>query len=224
MTSLSDKVLGSYFDYRIWLTSLCSLLFSSILFFALHRLQHTRVPCPSLTPRVFSNSCPLTQWCQPTISSSVAPFSSCLQSFPASGSFPMSWLRWPVYWSFSCQCTVNTPPKKKRNAPREQVYCEHMLRWWSWHECGCSTVRAACPWPRHALNHFSSWHAVGFLHQLGKDDFSARLDQRDRTPLPCSWIPKQTTAASSQPWFLIQWTGSIRKSPLGSPGSIWLKE
>ena len=55
-----------------------------------HGLQHARPPCPSLTPRVYSNSCPLSQWCHPTISSSVIPFSSCLQSFPASGSFPVS--------------------------------------------------------------------------------------------------------------------------------------
>ena len=53
-------------------------------------LQHARLPCASLSPRVCSNSCPFCQWCHPTISSSVAPFSSCLQSFPASGSFPMS--------------------------------------------------------------------------------------------------------------------------------------
>ena len=53
-------------------------------------LQHTRPPCPSSTPRVYSNSCPLSWWCHPTISFSVIPFSSCLQSFPASGSFPMS--------------------------------------------------------------------------------------------------------------------------------------
>ena len=53
-------------------------------------LQHTRPPCPSPTPGVYSNSCPLSQWCHPTISSSVAPFFSCLQSFPASGSFQMS--------------------------------------------------------------------------------------------------------------------------------------
>ena len=53
-------------------------------------LQHTRLPCPSPTSRVYSNSCPLSQWCHPTISSSVIPFSSHLQSFPASGSFPMS--------------------------------------------------------------------------------------------------------------------------------------
>ena len=53
-------------------------------------LQHTRPPCPSPTPGACSNSCPLSRWCHPTISSSVVRFSSCLQSFPASGSFLMS--------------------------------------------------------------------------------------------------------------------------------------
>ena len=57
-----------------------------------HGLLHTRPPCPSPPPRVYPNSCPLSQWCHPTISSSVVPFSSCLQSFPASGSFQMSQL------------------------------------------------------------------------------------------------------------------------------------
>jgi len=55
-----------------------------------HGLQHAKHPCPSPTPRACSNSCPSSQWCHPTISSSVIPFSSCLQSFPASGSFPVS--------------------------------------------------------------------------------------------------------------------------------------
>ena len=55
-----------------------------------HGLQHARVPCPSPSPGVYSNSCPLSQWCHPTISSSVIPFSSCPQSFPASRSFPIS--------------------------------------------------------------------------------------------------------------------------------------
>ena len=58
-----------------------------------HELQHTRLPCPSLSPGVCSNSCPLSRWCHRTISSSVTPFSSCPQSFPASGkdwSFQMS--------------------------------------------------------------------------------------------------------------------------------------
>ena len=57
-----------------------------------HELQHTRPPCVSLTPRVHSNSHPLSRWCHPAISSSVIPFSSCPQSFPASESFPMSQL------------------------------------------------------------------------------------------------------------------------------------
>ena len=52
----------------------------------------TRLPCPSLSPGICSNSYPLSRWCYPTISSSVNPFSSCPQSFPASGSFPVSWL------------------------------------------------------------------------------------------------------------------------------------
>ena len=57
-----------------------------------HELQHARLPCPSLSPQVCSYSCPLSQWYHPTISSSVAPFSFCSQSFPASGSFPINWL------------------------------------------------------------------------------------------------------------------------------------
>ena len=55
-----------------------------------HEQQHARPPCPSPTPRACSNSCPLSWWHHPTISSSVIPFSSCLQSFPKSGSFPMT--------------------------------------------------------------------------------------------------------------------------------------
>ena len=55
-----------------------------------HGLQHARLLCPSPTTRAYSNSCPLSRWCHPTISSSVIPFSSCPQSFPASGSFQMS--------------------------------------------------------------------------------------------------------------------------------------
>ena len=55
-----------------------------------HGLQHTKLPCLSPSPGVHSNSCPLNQWCHPTVSSSNVPFSSCLQSFPASESFPMS--------------------------------------------------------------------------------------------------------------------------------------
>ena len=65
----------------------CSLMSDSLL---PHGLQHARPPCSSPTPRVYSNSCPVSQWCHPNISPSVIPFSSRLQSFPASGSFQMS--------------------------------------------------------------------------------------------------------------------------------------
>ena len=58
--------------------------------FGIQWMQHARLPCPSPTPGACSNSCPLSRWCDPTTSSSVIPFSSCLQSFPASGSFPVS--------------------------------------------------------------------------------------------------------------------------------------
>ena len=84
--------------------------------------QHARPPCPSPTPRVCSNSSPLSHWCHPTIPSSVAPFSSCPQSFPASGSFQMSrvfsnesalCIRWPKYWSFS----FNISPSSEHSEP-----------------------------------------------------------------------------------------------------------
>ena len=82
-----------YYIY-IYTHSVCNilLLFScSVMSYSLwpHGLHNTRLPCPSPFPRAFSNSCPFTQWCHPTISSSVVPF-SCLQSSPASGSFPVS--------------------------------------------------------------------------------------------------------------------------------------
>ena len=68
-----------------------------------HELQHARPPCPSPTPGVHSNSCSLSQWCHPAISSSVVPFSSCPQFLPASVFSNESTLhmRWPKYWSFS---------------------------------------------------------------------------------------------------------------------------
>ena len=71
--------------------------------FQTHESQHTRPPCPSPTPGVYSNSCPSSRRCHPAISSSVVPSSSWPQSLQASGSFPMSQLciRWSKYWSFS---------------------------------------------------------------------------------------------------------------------------
>jgi len=71
----------------IYMLFSCSIVFNPLW---PHGLQHTRLPYPSQSPGVCSDSCPLSWWCHPTISSSVVPFSSCLQSFPASGSFQMS--------------------------------------------------------------------------------------------------------------------------------------
>ena len=65
----------------------CSIMSNSL---QPHALQHSRLPCPSPTPKTYSNSCPSSRLCHPTISSSLVPFSFCLQSFPASGSFPIS--------------------------------------------------------------------------------------------------------------------------------------
>ena len=82
-TTVADNRVSSF---------LSSVQFSSVVAdsWRLHGLQHTRPPCPSPTPGIYSNSCPLSQWCHPIISSSVVPFSSCPQSFPASGSFQMT--------------------------------------------------------------------------------------------------------------------------------------
>ena len=76
-----------------------------------HGLLHTRLPCPSPTSRAYSNSCPLSWWCHPTISSSVIPFSSSLQSFPASGSFPVSQLFTSSGQSIGISAAASVLPK-----------------------------------------------------------------------------------------------------------------
>ena len=101
-----------------WHTSVVTTALESILSFSHsvmsdslwpHELQHARLPCPSPSPGVCSNSRPLSQWCHPTISSFVAPFSSCPQSFPASGSFPMSWLFASRSQSIGASATASAP-------------------------------------------------------------------------------------------------------------------
>ena len=96
------------------LHSLCSaLLYScSVMSSCLwpHGLQHARLPCPSPSPRVCSNSCPLSQWCYPNFLSSVAHFSSCPQSFPASGSFPVNQLFVSGSQRFGASASVSVLP------------------------------------------------------------------------------------------------------------------
>ena len=79
-----------------------------------HGVQHTRLPCPSPTPRACSNSCPSSQWCHPIISSSVVPFSSCPQSLPESGSFPMSQFFASGGQSTGVSASASLPPKKSQ--------------------------------------------------------------------------------------------------------------
>ena len=87
---MKKRQLDFIFDWSIKLLLFsCSVVSDSLW---PHRLRHSRIPCPSLSSRVCSNSCPLNWWCHPTVSSSVTPFSFCPQSFPASGAFLVSWL------------------------------------------------------------------------------------------------------------------------------------
>ena len=75
-----------------------------------HGLQHARLPCPSLSPTVCSNFMFIESWCHPNVSSSVSPFSSGLQSFPASGSFPMSWLLASGHQSIGVSASASVLP------------------------------------------------------------------------------------------------------------------
>ena len=89
MTQRNGKI-----SLALWFEELLLLFSHSVVSSCLwpHGQQHTRLPCPSPSPGTCSNSCPLSRWCYLTILSSAAPFSFCLQSFPASVSFPVSWL------------------------------------------------------------------------------------------------------------------------------------
>ena len=92
LTSLLKKKLTHYYNLRFSSVHFSHSVVSNSMFFVTHGLQNTTSLCPSPTPGPCSKSCPSSQWCHPTISSSVIPFSFCLQSFPSSRSFPMSWL------------------------------------------------------------------------------------------------------------------------------------
>ena len=99
-----------------------------------HGLQHARLPCPSASPGVCSNSCPLSQWWHPTTSSSVSPFSFCPQSFPASGSFPISWLFLIRGQSIGASASASVYPEFPQNSPLDGF---NMMAWWLQHSlCG----------------------------------------------------------------------------------------
>ena len=109
-----------------------------------HELQHTRPPCPSPTPGVHLNSRPSSQWCHPAISSSVVPFSSCPQSIPASGSFPMSQLFTWSGQSIGVSASASVLPMnylrlfnftRKSNIDEFKIYWS--IWWFSWDLCQC---------------------------------------------------------------------------------------
>ena len=99
-----------------------------------------RRPCPSLTPGVHSNSCASSQWCHPTISSSVVPFSSCPQSFPASGSFQMSQLSTSRGQSIGVSASTSVLPSNAQNW--------FPLGWTGWSPCSPRDSRESSPTPQ----------------------------------------------------------------------------
>ena len=118
-----------------------------------HGLQHSRLPWPSLSPQVCSNLCPLSWWCHPTVSFSVILFSSCPQSFPASGSFPVS-----QFFASACQsvgASASVFPIFRIN---------FLYDWLVWSPCSPRDSQESSPAPR--LESISSW-ALSLFHCPG---------------------------------------------------------
>ena len=134
-----------------------------------HEPQHARPPCPSPTPKVYPNSYPLSRWCHPTISSSVIPFSSCPQSFPALGSFPMSQLFAPGSQSIEVSASVSVLPMNTQDwSP---------LGWTGWWDL--LTVQGIL---KSLLQHHSSkasilWCSAFFIVQLSYPYMTTRKNQ-----------------------------------------------
>ena len=120
-----------------------------------HELQHARPPCPSPTPGVYTNSCPLRQWCHPAISNSVVPFSSHLQSFPASGSFPISQLFISGGQSIGVSASASVLPKNIQNW--------FPLGWTGWIPCSPRDSQESSPTPQFKSINSS---ALSFMVQL----------------------------------------------------------
>ena len=136
-------------------------LLSCVWLFAPHWLQHVRPPCPSPTPRVYSNSCPLGQRCHATISSYVVPFSSCLQFFPASGSLPMSQLFTSGGQSIGAWASTSVLPVNIQEL--------HLLRckWFRWWDPGFWTD-AVMWWERNPGKERTFFCCCCFLFSFGR--------------------------------------------------------
>ena len=121
-----------------------------------HGLQHTRPPCPSQTPRVYSNSCPSNWWYHPTISSFVIPFSSCLQSFPASGSFRMSQFFTSGDQSIGVSALTSVLPMN--------IQDWFPLGWTAWISLRSKGLSSLIQY--HSLKTSILWHSAFFIVQL----------------------------------------------------------
>ena len=142
-----------------WFTPFSSIRFSrSVMSDSLwpHWLQHARPPCPSPTLRVYSNSCPLSRWCHPTISSSAVPFSSHLQSFPASGSFQMSQFLASGGQNIGVSASASVLPKN--------IQDWFPLGWTSWISLQSKGLSKASPTPQ--FKSIILWHSAFFIVQL----------------------------------------------------------
>ena len=118
LVSLHSQLILNFHFFHTYISQFSSVQFSHSVVSDLlrtHELQHTRPPGPSPTPGVHPNPCPLSQWCHLTISSSVVPFSSCPQSFPASGSFPTSQLFAWDGQSIGVSASSSVLPKKSQD-------------------------------------------------------------------------------------------------------------
>ena len=128
-----------------------------------HELQHARPPCPSKTPGVHSNSCPLGQWCRPIISSSIVCFSSCLQSLPASGSFPMSQLFTWSGQSIRVSASTSVLPMN--------IQDWFHLEWMVWCPCSPSDSQKSSPAPQFKSINSSM---LSFLYKLSHPYMTTR--------------------------------------------------
>ena len=172
-----------------------------------HGLQHARLSCPSPTPRVYSNSCPLSQWCHPTISSSVAPFSSCPQSFPAS-----EFLQWVS--------------SSRQVAKISELQLPHQsFQWVSglisfriiWFDLLTVQVTLKSLLQHHSLKASIIWHSAFFMVQLPNLYMSATLEYLILISLCCVlrlshfsklvpfFFPPVSKAKSSMEYLAFEW-------------------
>ena len=129
-----------------------------------HGLEHVRLPCPSPTPRIYSNLCPLSRWCHPTTSLYVILFSSCLPSFPASGSFQMSQLFTSGGQSIGVSASTSVPPMNTQDwSPSERT------GWISLQSKGLSRVFSNTTVQKHQFFSFISSPTLTSIHDYWKN-------------------------------------------------------